>query len=132
MDDWYGKSLNMIFTRMRKSVKDELGTKYPNIDFTRSNINKITRFPSVQFEELAGNEKGMDLDGTTINAVDSNIQIRVFYDKNQDGARDVMSACIKAMKKMRYAVKMPTFENETTMYCCVTRVSRVLGSGDKL
>lgn len=129
---WYDKTLDIVFTKLSYWVKKDMVEKYPNIRFTTTNQNDTTIYPTVEFKRLDGNEKGADLEGETINAVESNIQINVFHNKNQEVANEVMWSCINAMKKLKYKTTMPIFQNEATVKCCTCRFSRVIGSGDIL
>lgn len=130
-NSWYDKALDTIYTKVSTRVTKEMKSKYPNIRFTTSDKNDATVYPTVAFMRLTGNEVGADLVGETINGVESNLQIKVYYNKNQEGANEVMWSVINNMKKLGYQTTMPIFENEATVYCSTCRMSRVIGSGDK-
>lgn len=123
-----------VFSRVKNKYPATLKTKYPNTSFTTSDrVATNPKFPTVYVHEMGSVELGRDLDGTTINAVRSTIQIEVTDNESMARAREVMHSVVEIMKTMRYEVTtIPEFNNTPEIYRVVARFRRVLGSGDVL
>lgn len=123
-----------VFSRIKNKYPDALKIKYPNTSFTTSDrVAKDPKFPTVYVHEMSGSELARDLDGTSINAIRSTIQIEVTDNESMARAREVMQNVVQTMKTMRYEVNtMPEFSNTPTVYRVVARFRRVIGSGDVL
>lgn len=125
---------NIVISRIKAKYTSALKTKYPNSNFTTSDrVAKDPKFPTIYVHETASSETAEDLDGTSINAVISTIQIEVTDNTSMSVCSDVMANIVGTMKSMRYSVmSMPEFRNNNEVYRKVARFRRVIGSGDIL
>lgn len=132
MGNWVIDLDNIIFTRVDVKLKNALGTKYPDLYVTNSDLNTgVAKFPTVYLHVMSGIEQGNDLDGSTINAVLYSIQLEV-TSTSQTHTKEVMAELISIFKQMRFQViAMPEFKNQNTLYRQVCRVRRVIGANDK-
>lgn len=122
-----------VFSRVKNQMPQSIKTKYPDIRFTTSDkAPEKPKFPNVYVHEMRSQEMGRDLNGTTINAIRSTIQIDVSDNENMSNVREVMNEVVMIMKSMRYeVVTMPEFENGN-VYRSVARFRRVIGAYDVL
>lgn len=125
---------NIVYSRIKNKTYTGLKTKFPNINFTTSDRGQVlTKFPTVYVHESASAERGQDLEGDTINAVMSVIQIEVYDNESMANTKYVMDDIVAVMKSMRYSVsQMPEYQNDNNVYRRVARFSRLIGSGDTL
>lgn len=123
-----------VFSRIKNQYPAALITKYPETYFTTSDrVSQKPKFPTVYVHEMSSSELGRDLDGTTINAVRTTIQIEITDNVSMSNAKEVMNYVVIVMKAMRYElVTMPEFNNTPEIYRVVARFRRVIGSGDVL
>lgn len=133
MIEWYMLVPSIVYSHVLNEFSAELKTKY---GMTHQNFSSISNsvkdavFPYVYVETLPSSEKGMDLEGTNINAGMFSFQIEVYDNRSQSRAREIMSEVMRIMKTMRFEVsEMPTFNKEDT-YRCVARFRRIVGAGD--
>lgn len=122
-----------VFSRIKNQFPQSVKTKYPNIRFTTSDkVPNEPKFPNVYVHEMRSQELGRDLQGTTINAIRSTIQVEVADNESMSNVHEVMSETVMIMKSMRYeVVTMPEFENRN-VYRSVARFRRVIGAYDVL
>lgn len=108
--------------------------KYTPIYFTdiEKNTSKAV-FPTVYIHELPGVEKGQDLEGFRINAVQETFQIDVITNTSQSDANKVMSVIIDEFKRMCFKVTaMPEFDGSGETYRSTARVRRIISTTDIL
>lgn len=131
---WEDDLENIIFTIVKKKVKDSIGSKYPDLHFTTSNVNSgKTLFPTVYIHEVGASEQSRTLVNRTVNAVNEVIRVEVYTNKSQKEAKAVMSEVKKAMKEMQFTItQMPNFDNSTTVYRSIMQCTRFIASGDTL
>lgn len=132
---WSNDILSIVFTKIKVFGEKELKNKYPNITFvTSAKISKEAKFPTVFVNKLQGNEIGSDLDGKTINGIQSNIQIEVIDNQSQRNAEIVSDVIMNIMKEMRYQVVGDTYNdnNESGKFRNITRYRRPIGYNDIL
>lgn len=133
VNDWVFNIESNIFTIISTVAKRKLGTKYPNINFTTTDLpsSTTTKFPCVYLHELQGAERGNDLENISINAVDYYMQVEVITNKSPQEVKDVMSVLTDIFKQLHFNINpMPYFQNETTTYRSIMRVSRLICDGD--
>lgn len=128
---WTQRILPTVFNR----VKEKVSIKLPGVHFTtslRSSANP--EFPTVSLKNLGGGETGQDVEGITVNAITSNIQIDVISNRDQNEADIISNAVMDAMKSMRYTLIGDPFmdESDATTYRNVIRFRRIVGHGDTL
>ena len=133
-NSWIFDIENIIFTKVKKVVSDELSGKYPKLKFTTTdNASGSPTFPCVYIHELPGVERGGDLENKSINAVLYTMQIDVFANSSQEDAKRVMRSVVLAFKELGFTIyQMPEFKNESSIYRQVVRVRRLIGNGDSL
>lgn len=131
---WISNISPMVFTRVKVEVGKALGTKYPDLYFTTSDMTRADpKFPTVYVHEMPGAETGQDLEGSEINAVLSSFQIEVTDTPERNRVSEVMGEVVKCMKKMRFSVvSIPEFQNQKDTVRQVARFRRVIGQGDVL
>lgn len=125
---------SIVFTRIKYGVGNKLTSTYPKLNFTTSDrASTLPNFPTVYIHELGSAERGQDLEGTTINAILSTIQVEVTDNSDPANAKQVMDEVVKVMKTMRYEVNsMPEFNNTNEVYRRVARFRRIVGASDTL
>lgn len=124
---------NKVFSLVQAKVKPKLIKKYPDLNFTTSDINTTVKakFPCVYIHALAGSELARNNDETGIHAVNCAIQIEVYSNKSQSDNKRVMAEIIEAMSALRYtANQTPYNSNENTTYRMICRFRRKIGSED--
>lgn len=123
-----------VFSRIKNKYPQSLKTKYPDTTFTTSDrVPESPTFPNVYVHELSSVERGRDLDGTSLNAVLSTIQVEVTDNESMSNAKEVMNNVVMTMKSMRYeVVVMPEFRNPQNLFKVVARFRRVIGAYDVL
>lgn len=123
-----------VLSRVKNKYPESLRNKYPDTVFTTSDrVANNPKFPNVYVHEMGSQELGRDLQGTTINAIRSTIQIEVTDNVSMSNAKEVMSNVIMTMKSMRYEViSLPEFQNTQSVYRSVARFRRVIGAYDIL
>lgn len=131
---WEDDLENTIYTIVKKKVTDSIGDKYPNLNFTTSDINNATtKFPTVYVHEMGASERSQTLDNRTVNAVNETIRVEVYSNKSQREAKLVMAEVKKVMKSMRFEIRqMPEFNNQSTVYRSIMQCNRYIASGDTL
>lgn len=131
---WEDDLENTIFTIVKKKVKDSIGAKYPDLNFTTSDVNSgKTLFPTVYLHEIGASEQSRTLDNRAVNAVNEVIRIEVYTNKSQKEAKAVMAEVKKVMKSMRFTItQMPEFNNNATVYRSIMQCTRYIASGDTL
>lgn len=127
---WIFDVSSIVFTNIEYKLKKKLIGTYPNISFTTSDKNKITKFPTVYFHEIAGNEVGKDLENDEVNGINAAYQVEIYSDKDQETCKNVAKEVVKVMKELHFSTTTPTFQNESTTYRLILRFSRNIGSGD--
>lgn len=138
MTEWVEDIKLSIYARLKNEVIATLKQTYPDIFFTmEEQISSSTRFPTVYIHFLPGSERGGDLEGNTINAIDCPIQFEVVVSNAQgmSGARRVSNEIVKQLKKMRFTFNdsLPEFQNiNADTKRIVGRTRRTIGQGDIL
>lgn len=125
---------SIVFSRIKKEFSDKLKKKYPNLDFTTSDkVSKKPKFPTVYIHMLPSPEIGQTLDGTTLNGILANFQIKVSDNVNNSRAREVMNEVVRILKTMRFSInEMPYSENKEGTYYSLVRARRAIGASDIL
>lgn len=131
---WTSEIPSIVVTRIKTECLKQLKSKYPNIQFTTSS-KKATepKFPTVYVKKMQGSERGQTLDGTSVNATLSTLQIEVTDNVSDTRAQEVADVVYEIMKSMRYeAVGEPFPDNDNSTYRNVARYRRVVGYNDTL
>lgn len=103
-------------------------------NFSTSQISETApKFPYVTIIELPGQERGQNLEGSSVNAGLFTFQIDVIHNAKEDIAQKIMDDIVPIMKSMRFRIsEMPSFNSKPQEYRRIARFSRVIGAGDKL
>lgn len=134
INQWAYDLEKKIFSIIRLKVMEKLKSKYPNIYVTdiEKNTSKAV-FPTVYIHEMPGVEKGYDLEGIAINAVQETFQIDVITNTNQSDASKIISVVSDEFKRMCFhVVAMPEFGGNGETFRSTMRVRRTIGANDIL
>lgn len=106
---------------------------YPDLKCTTVSQNTVVNFPTLYLHELQPVEAGNDLDNTTVNAVLSTIEIQVWSNESEKHCKDILTAAIVEMKRLRFNVTMfPNVTTDNKIAWGVARFRRMIGAGDSL
>lgn len=128
---WLFDVEKMVFSILKTKATEKLKTKYPDITFTTSDKNTNTKFPTVLFKAVTGNILGTTFENG-VEGVQTPFQIDVFSDKSQTDASYVMEVVAEILTDMGFHIVFPSFNNETTVYRCTMRVTRVYANNDTI
>lgn len=125
---------SIVFSRIKKEFSDKIKKNYPNLDFTTSDkVSTKPKFPTVYIHMLPSPEIGQTLDGTTLNGILANFQIKVSDNVNNSRAGEVMNEVVRILKTMRFSInEMPYSENKEGTYYSLVRARRAIGASDIL
>lgn len=125
----------LIFSKAKARITSKLKTKYKKFDITQDKNTKTSAvFPTIYIQMISLTERGKDLEGDTINAVNIVYQVDVTASHDQGIAvvREVSAIVLEAFKSMRFGATMPLLEmNSNGNYRTVSRFSRIIGNGDE-
>lgn len=109
-----------IFSNVATIAKPKLKKKYKSMNFdtafttVEKNLDKDPVFPTIYIHEMPGLERGADLEGTSVNAVQETIQVDVITNTKQSDAKGIMAILADAFKQMRFQITaMPEFKNDS-------------------
>lgn len=122
-----------VLTRLRVEGNKSLSEYYPDLNITDDDKQLDNpSFPTVFVQDIGGAEQGQDIEGKSINAVLSTIQIDVVDNKKRSNVREVMAEMIRIMKTMGYeVVTSANFERtQDNTYRMVARFRRMIGYND--
>lgn len=109
-----------IFSNVATIAKPKLKKKYKSMNFdtafttVEKNLDKDPVFPTIYIHEMPGLERGADLEGTSVNAVQETIQVDVITNTKQSDAKGIMAILSDAFKQMRFQITaMPEFKNDS-------------------
>lgn len=153
---WVSDAQTKIFSTVKGEVISSLLKAYPNyggstqserVKFWTENITqdngklKDTSLPSIYIAFVSANERGQDLLGQTINAIELTAEVHI---KTQKGGMianrttgftdntDIAWTVLEAFKKYGFTSTMPNTPTSDIggVYETVSRFSRVIGQGD--
>lgn len=134
MANWVYTLENRIFTIVEVRTTKAIGSKYPDLHFTRDpEPEDITNhFPTV-YMDFRSTEDGNTLENTEVEMVTSNIAVEITGGKSQgqNGTRQVAFEVLDQLKKLGYTVSMPRgiiTGNDTNQF--VIEATRLIGGGD--
>lgn len=134
INQWAYDLEKTIFSIIRAKIAEKLKSKYPNIYITdiEKNTSKAV-FPTVYVHELPGVEKGQDLEGFCINAVQETFQVDVITNTSQRDANKIMAVVADEFKHMCFHITaMPEFSGNGEIYRSTMRVRRTISANDIL
>ena len=133
---WYANLGIKIYSYVQHGMKNNKGwTKLnctPETGVTALNsLGEPTSFPTLYVHELPSVEKGETLEGDTVAAVLSMIEIQSFA-KTREECMKLSSDASECMKNLKYSATMiPLTEKmDGGYYKSVARYRRLVGSGD--
>lgn len=133
IEDWFAQIESQVFTRISYMLTEREDAPFPDLKCTTVSQNTITHFPTMYLHELQPVEAGNDLDNTTVNAVLSTMEVMVWSNDSEKHCKDIMSAVILEMKRLRYNVTMfPVVQTDSKIAKGVARFRRMVGAGDTL
>lgn len=134
MSDWSQDVDSMVFSLIKARFSTKLKTKYPNIRFTNQDSSgSSAKFPTVKIKLTTMNERGQDLENTSINAVDAIFQVDVMTNISQSEANEVMTELLSLFKALRFNIStIPILSKEGDIYRSTMRCRRIIGSNDLL
>lgn len=102
-------------------------------NFSKSSVALDTKpvFPYITFVELPGQERGRDLEASTINAALFSFQVDVYDNSKENTTKECMEAIVKIMKSMMFEAKtLPAPDSRPQEYRSTARFSRVISKND--
>jgi len=131
---WVSDVQTKIYSKVKAILTSKLKSKYPDIFITDDDETPSDpKFPTIYLNFLQPTERGMDLEGKTINAIYLTVEVEVTVTKAQGMTvcKEVSYAVMDVFKSMLFDAKMPNFNNDgsgtKTMFA---RYSRVIGYDD--
>lgn len=135
----------IVFSRIVSDFSEDLKTKYKmqkltaggNTTWSNFSTSQVSEtppiFPYITVIELPGDERGQDLEGSSINGGLFTFQIDVFDNSSESRVKGCMAEVVRIMKTMRFGMKpMPSFDSKPQEYRMTARCSRIIGAGDFL
>ena len=122
-----------VLTRLRVEGMKSLSKYYPSLNITDDDKQlEKPSFPTVFMQDIGAPEQGQDIEGKSVNAVLSTIQIDVVDNEKRSNVREVMSEMIRIMKSMGYSITTTANFERTTdnTYRMVARFRRMIGYND--
>lgn len=128
---WFLDIEKNVFTILKTLAIEELKERYPNISFTTSDANKITKFPTVYVHETDG------LIGKTfekdVQSMQAKFTIECYSDKSQDENRKVLTVICKILNdELGFTCRVPINSNANGIYRMILLASREIGSDDPI
>lgn len=124
----------LVFSKIKARIVAKTKTKYKKLNITQDgNGRNATELPTIYIHLISLTERGQDLVGETINAVNMTYQVDVTVSNDQGISivRELSSVVLEAFKSLRFGSTMPLIEMDNNgNYRTVSRFSRVIGSGD--
>lgn len=129
---WTTDLFYKVFTTVKVETTKKMQTKYPNINFTTSSKASTTpKFPTVYVKRMQGAERGQTIDGKTINAVLSTIQVEVITNTRDSEAQEIADFICLIFKSLGYQMLGEPFPDNTgDTYRNVARYQRLVGYND--
>lgn len=133
---WYSKIESTILTTLKYNLTQKLLAPFPKLNCTTSSQNEsvenINDFPTLYVHMLPPLEVGNDLYNDFVNGVNCTFELQVFSDKSETECRNIVVEAIQVMKRLHFNVSMfPDPQTSGKRYFALTRVNRIIGSGDK-
>lgn len=134
MAEWTDDIESIVFTNVKARFSKKIKEKYPELTFTTDEENVgNAKFPCAYIHLLPMVEQGADLEAKTINACLATFQITVISNKNSNDVKTVMGELTSIFKQLGFSViSFPEKIRNGEIYSSVSRVRRMIGSGDTL
>lgn len=124
---------NLVVTRIQNEFSEDLLEKYPNIDFTSTEVsNDEPSFPTVYIHMLPSPEIGQTVEGTDLSGIFANFQIDVSDNQSKQRTKEVSAEVVRILKTMRFSInQMPYPERKDGVFYSILRARRTIGAGDE-
>lgn len=133
MDNWFAEIESKVFTQVSYMLAEKTEAPFPDLNCTTVSQNTVVKFPTLYLHELQPVEAGNDLNNASINAVLSTIEIQVWSNESEKKCKDILTAAILEMKRLRYNVTLfPNVTTDSKIAWGVARFRRMIGNGDSL
>lgn len=142
---WTADISSIVFTRVMNNFSPALKTKYKMQKLTAGGLTTWRNFstsmvsmsnpifPYITIVEQAGQERGQDLENTTVNAALFMFQVDVIDNAKESNAKECMGEVFRIMKTMRFNGKtMPAPNSKPQEYRATARFERLIAHGDNL
>ena len=135
-ETWYDKIESYILTILKYELVQKLSAPFPKLTCTTSNqeesLELVGDFPTMYVHMLPPYEVGRDLANVTVNGINCTFELTVYSDKSEKESRQIITAGIQQMKKLHFNVEtFPDPRTSDKKYIAITRLNRVIASGDK-
>ena len=134
-ENWYSEIESTLHTVLLYKLVEREDAPFPKLNCTTSSENEslegVSDFPALYIHLLPPQELGQDLTNETVNALNATLELQVFSNESEGQCRDIMSAAISEMKKLRFNIQMfPDPQTSDKKYFAIARFNRVIGAGD--
>ena len=133
--NWVMLIPSLVFTRVKTNFSQTIKDKYSMSGTNFSTVGSSDTpavFPFVYIITMDAQERGQDLEGTSINGGLFSFQIEVTDNKKQQNAKEVIWEVIRIFKSMGFElVSFPTYQDSKDTHRAIARVRRVIGVNDK-
>lgn len=135
----------IVFSRIVSDFSEDLKIKY---GMKKMTVNGITTwrnfstsqvsetapiFPYITVIQISAQERGQDLEGTSVNGGLFAFQVDAFSNKNESEANGCIGEVFRVMKTMRFnGEQMPSPNSKPQEYRMTARFSRIIGASDIL
>lgn len=135
-ETWYDKIESYILTILKYELVQKPSAAFPKLTCTTSNqeesLELVGDFPTMYVHMLPPYEVGRDLTNVTVNGINCTFELTVYSDKSEKECRNIITAGIQQMKKLHFNVEtFPDPRTSDKKYIAITRLNRVIASGDK-
>ena len=134
MANWTADLETIIYSVIKLNTYSALVDDFPNINYSaeETSTTKAT-FPNVYIHTSSASEQGADLQGESINAVMTVIQVDITANTTKSDAKKVAYTIVDALKGLRFEItSLPIFTKEDDVHRAIIRARRMIGSGDTL
>lgn len=134
-DNWVSEIESDVFTYLEYLLTSKGTSPFPELTCSTSsqndNVEGVATFPTLYVHVLPPVEEGNDLDNEIIGAARVTVELQVFSNIDEKECRNIMDACIKIMKHLRFNIGLfPDPQKSNKTYFAVARFSRVLAKGE--
>lgn len=142
---WVMQIPTAVFSRVTTDFPESLKKKYKMQkvtangvtiwrNFSQSSVSETKPvFPYITVVTMPGQERGRDLEGSTINAAYFSFQVDVYDNAKEATTKECMAAIMDIFKSMMFEVNvMPSFDSKPQEYRMTARFSRTISEYDLL
>ena len=135
--NWVYDRENKIYSRINGILLSQFKATYSGFNVTLDNaLPTKAKLPSVYLNFIGASERGQDITGTSINAVNMTVEVHIKTTSEQGVSlnREIAYATTDAFKTMGFNATMPNLptSNVDGIYESVSRYDRLIGQDDIL